>query len=231
MVRTRGQLAGLRSFVCHSSGTSAADSGCRCESQLYCCWGRLTCLYWDGVGVQNRKLLTPAGAISTTPVYNNPNFGATVTGALFDSNNSYNSFQVVVERRTSPGLFTRFNYTYASCWADATDDQAGGGSNGGSSGEVVTLDHSSSRGRCAYQGTQAANLTLTYDVPFGKMVSSRFAKAVASGWKINSLTTIASGSPFDVRMGLNTSRYAATGAGLDRPDWAPGCNASNAIRS
>ena len=191
--------------------------------------GQLTCLYWDGIGVQNRKLLTPAGAISTTPVYNNPNFGATVTGALFDSNNSYNSFQVVVERRTSPGLFTRFNYTYASCWADATDDQAGGGSNGGSSGEVVTLDHSSSRGRCAYQGTQAANLTLTYDVPFGKMVSSRFAKAVASGWKINSLTTIASGSPFDVRMGLNTSRYAATGAGLDRPDWAPGCNASNAI--
>jgi hypothetical protein len=191
--------------------------------------GQITCLYWDGVGVQNRRLLTPSGTISTTPSYNNPNFGATVTGAVFDGNNSYNSFQLVLERRMSPGLFTRFNYTYAECYADATDDQAGGGSNGGSSGEVVSQDHSSSRGRCAYQGTHAANLTLTYDVPFGRMVTSRFAKAIVDGWKINSLTTAASGSPFDVRSGLNLSRYASTGAGLDRPDWAPGCDAGTAI--
>ena len=191
--------------------------------------GQITCLYWDGIGVQNRGLLTAAGAISTTPQYNNPNFGATVSGAIFDANSSYNSFQVALERRMTPGLYARFNYTWSDCMTDATDDQAGGASNGGSSGEVVSTNHSSSRGRCGFQGTNAANLTLAYDLPFGRHVSSRVAKAVLDGWKINSLTTASSGSPFDVRMGMNTSRYASTGAGLDRPDWAPGCDAESAI--
>jgi hypothetical protein len=191
--------------------------------------GQVTCLYWDGIGVENRGLLTSTGAVSKTPVYNNPNFGATVTGTVFDANSFYNSLQTALERRVSPGLYVRFNYTYAECVTDATDDQAGGDSTGGSSGEIVTLNHKSSRARCAFQGMHAANLTLTYDSPFGRMVHSEWAKDIVSNWEINSLTTVASGSPFDVRDGINASRYAATGTGLDRPNWAPGCNAQNAI--
>jgi len=180
--------------------------------------GEITCLYWAGSGVKN-----------SSPTFVNPNFGAGVSGAIFDANAFYNSLQTALERRMSPGLYARLNYTFARCITDASDDLGGGETNGGSSGEVVDRSHSSSRGRCSFQGTHSVNLTLTYDLPFGRNLKSGFEKQAFDGWQLTSQTAVTSGTPFDVRDGANVSRYAASGTGLDRPNWAPGCNAQNAI--
>src|SRR5262249_37819760 len=60
---------------------------------------------------------------------------------------------------------------------------------------------------------------------------SRLAKALLRDWQISSLTSIASGIPFDVRAGANTARTMPSGNGNAHPDWASGCNPDNAINS
>ena len=199
--------------------------------------GSITCYYWAGIGTANANLITPStagyaaiapyatdcrGGAIAPPCYNNPNWNNAVGGNVFDGNAHYNALQVTAERRVSPGLFLRFNYTYARCIADSGDNLPGQYTNGGSAAFPLIYIHNAGAGRCAYLGTNAANFTLTYDVPFGKMVSSAFAKAVIGGWQITSQTAVSSGVPFSVSEGFSQSRYttAAVTAGGDRPDWA-----------
>jgi hypothetical protein len=174
--------------------------------------GQLTCLFW---------------ATGIPPV--NPAWGTSISGTVFDGNASYNSFQTTLERRASPGLFVRLNYTYASCWEDSADDLQGGEANGGSQPWTPTRDHRANWHRCSYLGVHAANFSLSYDFPFGKMLQSRWAKALASDWQLTSLTSVSSGVPFDIREGSNTARAMPSGNGNAHPDWVPGCNADNAI--
>ena len=216
--------------------------------------GQLTCLYWAGVGTSNANILgsvagTNGATTSTVPYatdcttavkkncYNNNNYGNTITDIIFDANSFYNAVQATLERKMSPGLFARFNYTLSKCMTDAIGDRGGGASNGGGNAWTPTSNHSVSRARCSFQGNNSANFSLSYDFPFGKMVSSRFAKAVVGDWQVSSVTLIQSGFPFDVRLGANTARAATTGQGNSHPDWAapsalcPNPTAKGAINS
>jgi hypothetical protein len=195
------------------------------------------------VGVDNANILgsVPSGTNTTSQYatlctativkncYINNNYGSGLGGILFDSDTFYNALETALERRVTTGLYARFNYTYARCITDATDVLPGGDSVGGSATSEPSLLHNAKRGRCSFLGTHAVNFNLTYDFPFGNMVSSGFAKALVGGWQVSSLTSVSSGSPFTVTDGLNVSRTATSGAGADRPDWAPGCNPQNAI--
>jgi hypothetical protein len=199
--------------------------------------GQLTCLYWAGIGVTNANVLgsvagTNGATAATVPYatdctatvksncFNNNNYGNSITDIIFDANSFYNAVQLTLERRMSPGLFTRFNYTYSSCITDAIGDRGGGASNGGGNAWTPTFNHAVSRARCSFQGNNSANFSISYDVPFGRMVTSRFAKAIAGDWQISSVTLVQSGFPFDVRLGANTTRAATSGQGNSHPDWA-----------
>ena len=216
--------------------------------------GQITCLYWAGSGTTNANQLSPGttnfGAVGCTPsltcqfrpyttnctattttnCLNNNNFSAASTGVYFDANSNYNSLQVALERQVSNGLFIRFNYTWSKCFEDASDDLAGGESNGGGAAWSPTGNANANYHPCSFTGNNAANFSLNYDLPFGKMTSNKVVKQIASGWTINSLTSVFSGVPFDVREGVNTSRAASTGVGSGHPDWAPGCNPQNIIK-
>ncbi len=203
--------------------------------------GQITCDYWAGTGTTNANILgsanptygqyaTDCTATITSNCFNNNNFSPASTGVYFDANSNYNALQVTLERQVASGLFIRFNYTYSKCFEDASDDLAGGESNGGGAAWTPTLDVKANYHPCSFTGNDAANLSLNYDLPFGHMVSNGFAKALVSGWLINSLTGVFSGVPFDVREGVNTSRAASTGVGNGHPDWAPGCNSQNIIQ-
>jgi hypothetical protein len=198
--------------------------------------GQLTCQYWAGSGMTNVNVSgSPAAyateceaGIATNCLVNNA-WGTTINGVVFDANAAYNALQMTLERRSSRGLFARFNYTYARCWEDAADNLAGGEANGGSAAWAPTRDHRANWHRCAYLGNHSANLSLTYDLPFGRAINSRLGKALLNDWQITSLTSIASGVPFDVRSGANTSRTMPSGNGNAHPDWVSGCNAEDAI--
>ena len=198
--------------------------------------GQLTCLFWAGTGTTNANVTgvtsgaaTDCSATVTRNCFVNNAWGNSISGTVFDGKASYNSLQTTLERRASPGLFIRLNYTYASCWEDSADDLQGGEANGGSQPWTPTRDHSANWHRCSYLGVHAANFTLSYDFPFGGMVQSHWAKALVSDWQLTSLTSVSSGVPFDVREGSNTARAMPAGNGNTHPDWAPGCNADNAI--
>ncbi|MBZ5642111.1 MAG: TonB-dependent receptor [Acidobacteriia bacterium] len=202
--------------------------------------GQITCLYWAGAGTTNANVLgtgAPTGlyatdctATVTSNCFNNNNFSPASTGVYFDANSNYNSLQVALERQVSNGLFLRFNYTWSKCFEDASDDLAGGESNGGGAAWSPTLNANANYHPCSFTGNNAANFSLNYDLPFGRMVSNGIAKQILSGWTINSLTSVFSGVPFDVREGVNTSRAASTGVGSGHPDWASGCDTQNIIQ-
>jgi hypothetical protein len=161
------------------------------------------------------------GGTVAPPCYNNPNWSNAVGGNITDGNASYHALQTVVMRRMSPGLFARFNYTFARCINDSGDNLPGQYTNGGSAAFPLIYSHSAGRGRCAFLGTNSANFTLTYDTPWGKNAQSFLVKNVLSNWEITSQTLVSSGVPFTVSAGSDVARYTTVGgAGADRPNWA-----------
>ena len=90
-------------------------------------------------------------------------------------------------------------------------------------------DPKSGRGNCSFTSVHAANFTTTWDLPGRDLRGA--AGAIFGGWRWSTITTVQGGLPFNVTTGFNASRQntvATRGLG-DRPDWAPGCNADNAI--
>jgi hypothetical protein len=224
------------------TGTQTAPINPNCTAP-----GQLACLYWAGVGLTNANVsgnAAPASNFSGATAFQyaslctstlhsncfvNNNFGNTINSVAYDANAFYNSLQISLERRSAAGLYVRFNYTLSKCIEDAADDLPASEGNGGGAGWSPTRNHAANRHRCSFQGLNSANLSLNYDVPFGKMVQSRMGQAVLGGWQITSLTNISSGIPFDVRTGVNVARAVNAGNGNSHPDWAPGCNPENAI--
>src|SRR5262249_47554088 len=101
------------------------------------------------------------------------------------------------------------------------DNLPGQYTNGGGAAFPLIYLHSAGRGRCAYLGTQNFNMTLTYDMPFGRNATG-WQKAAFANWQFTTQTAVGSGVPFTVSAGRNVSRYASApnSAGGDRPDWA-----------
>jgi len=207
--------------------------------------GEISCYYWAGAGLNNANLLgnavgvngatantvpyatlcgpnAAAGGANRTNCFNNPNWGSSITGQVNDANLYYNSLQTALERRMSPGLLVRFNYTYAECVTDSGFDQPTSLSNGGSAAWPLIYISSAARGRCAYLGTHSANLTLTYVSHWGNNLRSGLAKHLLTNWELTSQSLVQSGLPFGITEGANVSRYNTTpnSAGADRPDWA-----------
>ncbi len=155
----------------------------------------------------------------------NPNFRS-ISILSFDATSSYNSMQVTLDRRSTRGLAMRANYTLSSCTDDASNEFGGGSLNGGASLQY-SGDRSSSRGPCSFNNRHSMNITTTWQLP-GRDLPGVLG-AVFGGWEWNTITSLRSGVPFELSLGYHNSRQGELGAGPDRPSWAPGCDAANAI--
>ena len=200
--------------------------------------GEIACYYWAGSGLNNANLLATStanystlyapyayacqGGKYTPPCYNNPNWSNSIAGQAEDANSSYNALQAILERRVSPGLLARFNYTYASCVTDSSFEQPTGLVNGGSTNWPLIYISSAARGRCAFNPTNSANLTLSYATHWGNSLNNKIVRTLASNWELTSQTVVQSGLPFTITTGEDVARYASTpnAAGTDRPNWA-----------
>jgi len=156
----------------------------------------------------------------------NPNFRQ-IGMIIFDARTSYNSFQATLERRSAQGLAFRMNYTFAKCTDDISNEFGGGSLNGGSAVQD-TKDRASSRGPCSFNAEQTVNITTTWNLP-GRNLQG-IAGALFGNWQWSTITTIQSGMPFELGLGFHNSRQGQLGSGPDRPNWAPGCDADNAIQ-
>ncbi len=158
----------------------------------------------------------------------NPNFGRIGYGQ-FAYSSSYKALQVAVERRVAEGLGFTANYT----WADCIDDVSGElnvavGNTGAGNVLQYSRDPRSGRGNCSFTSVHSGNVTTTWDLP-GRGLRGP-AGALLGGWRWSTIATLQGGLPFNITTGFNRSRQNVSNAALgDRPDWAPGCNASNVI--
>jgi hypothetical protein len=67
-----------------------------------------------------------------------------------------------------------------------------------------------------------------YQLPFGKSLTGAAAQ-LAQGWQIGVIANYASGVPFTPLIGFDYAQDLSSDGTLQKPDFAPGRNASNAI--
>lgn len=140
-----------------------------------------------------------------------PQYG-TITAIYHGSDSYYNALQVTGERRFSHGL--AFLASYA--WGHSVDII----STTASGGVQNPLCQRCDRGASDYDIRHNLTLSWSYELPVG---SGKFfgrnwtgaKQAAFGGWKLNSIDSFYSGSPFSVNTGINT---LGAGAGAQRAD-------------
>ena len=157
----------------------------------------------------------------------NPNF-ASITQRISDAQSFYNALQLSAQKQLSHGLHAQLSYTFSR----AIDDSSGVNSQDYSDGSPYVFDYydrKADRGLSTFWAQHVFVGNWSYELPFGnsmKGVGALFLK----GWQLNSITTVQTGHPFEVRLGfnrsgnLNTVNYAMH----ERPDVKPGYS-NNAV--
>jgi len=141
-----------------------------------------------------------------------------------EGNSSYNALQIDVSHRFSSGLQFRANYT----WSKDLDMNSGlTGAQANNQAQMI-LDRNDLRrdwGPSAYNLPNQANLSGSYELPFGKGKpwANNFGglgSRLVSGWQLNSIVTLESGFPFTPQIGSNRSGDGDT-RNPDRPSLNP----------
>jgi hypothetical protein len=145
-----------------------------------------------------------AGPRRLFPVY------GSITDVSHGSSSTYNGLQVTGERRFSHGLAFLASYTWGHSM-DIISTTAGGGVQN-------PLCEICDRGPSDFDIRQSLVLSWSYELPFGR--DKPFGRnwngamnAIFGNWKLNSIDTFQSGSPFSVNSGINTE---GSGGGTQR---------------
>ena len=131
-----------------------------------------------------------------------------ITDQLSDSNSSYNSLQLSLQKRTSYGLTMTNSYTYGHCIDN------GSGLRVDSNPFSAKYD----RGNCDTDVRHSYVGSVVYELPWFRNQHG-FLGHVLGGFSISTVVTLQSGIPFDITDGGDRS---LTGAGDDRPNYIGG---------
>ncbi len=152
----------------------------------------------------------------------NPNF-ASITQRITDAQSFYNALQFSAQKQFSHGLRAQMSYTFSR----SIDDASGINSQDYTDGSPYVLDfydRKADRGLSAFWAKHVFVGNWSYELPFAKSMKG-VGGLLLKGWQLNSITTVQTGHPFEVRLGtfnrsgnLNTVNYAVH----ERPDVNPG---------
>ena len=131
-----------------------------------------------------------------------------ITNQETSANSNYNSLQVTVSKRFSDGLYFQNAYTWSHC----IDNSSGLRSN------TRFNDPRQDRGNCDQDIRHRNVLSYIYELPFYKDQNG-FAGKILGGWQISGVTTLQTGTPFNITEPTDRS---LSGAGSDRPDFVGG---------
>jgi hypothetical protein len=147
-------------------------------------------------------LTTTAGLNARRPYQPTPTtftYGQ-ISQNVFEANTSYNSLQTTLRRRFD----RRFSVQASYVWSHAIAQGA----------VVNAYDLASSRGLSPLDVRQSFVVSYLYSLP-DVHVLGEFGRQAFGGWQINGVTTLRSGSPFNVTLGSDQN---LDGANNDRPD-------------
>ncbi|HET8548323.1 MAG TPA: TonB-dependent receptor [Bryobacteraceae bacterium] len=151
----------------------------------------------------------------------NPNF-TTITQRITDAQSFYNALQIGAVKRFSYGLRAQVSYTFSR----SIDDSSGINSQDYDNSVTYVLDwydRKADRGLSSFWANHVFTANWSYDLPFGQTLKG-VAGALLRGWQLNSITTVQSGHPFEVRLGTNRSGNLNTTSFSfhERPNVKPG---------
>jgi hypothetical protein len=134
-------------------------------------------------------------------------------------NSNYNSLSAKLTRRMSNGFTYLLGYTYSKSIDDGSGERIIGTDNIDAQNEYCIKCE---RALSSFDQRQRFVASTLYQLPFGKgrkYLNSGWAGALAGGWDLGVIWTMASGSPVDIFDGKDQSN---TGVGQDRPNTVPG---------
>jgi hypothetical protein len=149
-----------------------------------------------------------SGALSATTVARSqlllpyPDYTSVGTYAAHGSSSIYHSLQVTLERRFSQGLSALVSYTDSKLINDSMSSAGSSGAPG--EFRVGRFNRRLERAICMNDVTHRLVASAVYELPFGAgkplLSSARgVAEHLLGGWQINTITTIESGIPLQVR--------------------------------
>ncbi len=128
-----------------------------------------------------------------------PDYLSVATFANHGASSIYHSLQATLQRRYSKGLSVLVSYTNSKLINDSISN-AGGGSNniGQSDYRIGAYNRRLERGLDPNDISQRLVISNVYELPFARNVKS-WPALFLRGWQVNSITTIQTGDPLEVR--------------------------------
>ena len=161
-----------------------------------------------------QKVLNADGTISSSPyLAGNPILTSEIgqiSGTASSGNQSYNSLQLVFQKRLAQGLEFQANYTWSKCMSDAIGYYGAGGQSGSQSAYFQNEYNAASEwGPCFYDVEHIFSGYLTYDLPFGRNRAfgknmNKVVNAVVGDWQLNAIPSWHSGFPLTISANDNS---------------------------
>jgi hypothetical protein len=145
------------------------------------------------------------------------------------ADSEYHGLTLGLQKRFNQGLQFQANYTFSrsiDTWSGglqgSSDFQTGAGS------AVDWWDIEFERGRSSFDVPHNLVVNAIYELPWGKDLTG-VKGALAKGWQFSVIGTASSGLPFHPIIGFDRAGDGQSDTDMQRPSWAPGRNAENAI--
>ena len=149
----------------------------------------------------------------------NPNIGQLQFMITPEGSSTYHSLQLSANRRFSAGLQMQLSYTYSKYLSDS-DGALGRTLDAGGTVPQDSDDFGAERGLATPDIRNYFSMNYTYDLPFAQSLTGVAGK-VLSGWQLNGILSLGSGTAFNILTGFNRSRSLASGTQItDRPNLA-----------
>ncbi len=163
----------------------------------------------------------------------NPSF-STIEQKSSDGNSWYRAVFVDVRKRFDRGL--RFDASYTRSTAEDTTQAStffSDATNGTTSAFPESLGEDYNRGLSDFHAKDRAVVSVTWDLPFFRNRTGKLGRLL-DGWQLAGIGRYRSGNPLTVFVQNNWSRSQwapalAPGVGRDRPSFAPGRSAGDAV--
>jgi len=164
----------------------------------------------------------PVGTTRTNPNFTNMDYKQS------DTSTSYNSLQVRLNKRFNRGYQYQVSYTFSKSIDESSGLQGGSAGNQGVA-SMDPFDRSRDKGLSAWDVRHNFNANFGYSLPGAGLPG--FAHTLLGNWTVNSIISLAGGTPFTVRMNQSSDRARSNSfivgeAPLLRPDLKPGGNSN-----
>ena len=141
----------------------------------------------------------------------------------------YNGLTASVNRRFSKGLLFQGSYTYGNARDTWSGGLIGGSDFENGAGSATSYFHPDNElGPSSYDVRHTVVFNAVYELPFGRNMTGG-ARQLVQGWQLGVVANYASGVPFTPFIGFDYAQDLSSDPNPQKPDWAPGFSADNAI--